>query len=189
MPDDDTFWFHEDDWGQLELEPRENLGDRQRMMAQSNAFSDAHRAPGGIGWTDVYVIPEAAQSLAIRGITVDALAAVLGASWHRVARVTTGYSSAVWDCPNAFAFRPPTRKRWGTLYGSHDQAGVITDLMFTHVTRAESDVLRVLGRHLALILVDMRQGEVIDLGDEAAIARYIELTDDDGDGDGDGDGD
>jgi hypothetical protein len=29
------------------------------------------------------------------------------------------------------------------------------------------------------ILVDMRQGEVVDLRDDAAIARYIELVDGD----------
>jgi hypothetical protein len=97
---DDTFWFHEDDWGQLDLEPRENLADRRRMMGDANAFSDAHRAPNGIGWTDIYVIPEAPQSLAIRGITVDAIATALGPAWHRAGRVTSGYSSTTWDVPN-----------------------------------------------------------------------------------------
>ena len=172
---DDTFWFHEDDWGQLDLEPRENLIDRRRMMGEANAFSDAHRAPGGIGWTDIYIIPEAPQSLAIRGITVDALAA----TWHRVARVTSGYSSMTWDVRNGFAFRPPSREHWGTLYGARNDADIVTDLMFTHVTRAETDQLRMLGRDFDLILVDMRQGEVVDLRDEAAIARYIEVVDGD----------
>jgi hypothetical protein len=173
----DDFYLHEDEWGMIELLPRENYAERQNVVDQAAAFSEAHRAPAGIGWTDVFVAPAAKLGIASRGITLAALTDTVGPDWRRCRRVTTGYSSHVEECPTAFAFLPPQRDaNWNIVYGTHRDE-LVTSLCITHCELPIMPVLHRLGTTFQLMLCDLRQDAVVDLADVVALARYMPIDD------------
>ena len=163
-------YVHEDEWGQIAFEPEENRDDRARVDAEVRAFSDAHRAPGGIGWTDMMVVPPAPVSLAERGITLAALREELGD--RPMLALTTGYSSHVEPVTNGFAFRCSGERTWDTLYGC-TKDGIVTQLHLTFGTEAIAELLHRLGTRFRLVLADPGRGGVIELADRAAIDRYL----------------
>jgi hypothetical protein len=172
----DEFYLHEDEWGMIELVPRENYAERQNVVATAAAHGEAHRAPDGVGWTALFIAPEANAGVAIRGITLAALTDALGPDWQRCSRVTTGYSSYREDCPNAFAFRPPERSRWNIVYGTV-RAELVTSLCVTRCELPIMPVLHRLGTSFELILCDLWQDVVVDLADVVALARYMPVDD------------
>lgn len=175
----DEFYLHEDEWGMIELLPRENYAERQKVVAEAAAHSEAHRAPGGVGWTAIYVAPEAKVQLAVRGITLGALAEALGAGWQRAARVTSGYSTYVEEATSSYAFWPPERHHnWNVIYGNAAD-GIVTSLCVTHCELAIMPVLHRLGTMFELVLCDLWRDAVVDLADQVALARYIPTDSDD----------
>jgi hypothetical protein len=71
MPDNRDIWFHEDDYCQQQLLPGqvEVVKFVQTELRKSSEFAEAHRAPGGIAWTDVYVIED--PPLKLRELKID----------------------------------------------------------------------------------------------------------------------
>jgi hypothetical protein len=178
---DTTFDLHEDDWGMIALEPRENLAHRQRTIAEAIAHADAHRTPGGF-YDAMYIAPAPEVDLAVRNITLDALAALLGPAWRRYDRVASGYSSYREDVPEAFAFHlaehvddlpdgSPAPVFYGTIAN-----GVVTSLNVVHPCDVIAGALAHLGVTLQLIVVDLWRDSVIDLADAAACAQYLGAT-------------
>jgi hypothetical protein len=175
----DEFYLHEDEWGMVELLPRENYAERQKVVAEATAHSDAHRAPGGVGWTAIYVAPEAKVPISARGITLAALAEALGPGWTRCARVTSGYSTYVEEATSSYAFRPPERHHnWNVIYGVF-RGELVTSLCVTHCELPITPVLHRLGTTYQLMLCDLWKDEVVDLADPVALARYIQADSDD----------
>lgn len=172
---DGAAYVHEDEWGRVAFEPEENRDDRARVAAEVRAFSDAHRAPGGIGWTDLLVVPAAPMKLAERGITFEALREVLGD--RAPLALTTGYSSHVEPVTNGFAFRCSSETYWDTIYGC-TKDGIVTQLHLTFGTAAIAELLHRLGTGFRLVLSDPGRGGVIELSDRAAVERYLSDDDD-----------
>jgi hypothetical protein len=173
-----TFDLHEDDWGMVALEPRENLAQRERTIAEAVAHADAHRTPGGF-YDAMYIAPEPEVDLVIRAITLDALAAHLGPAWRRYDRVASGYSSYREDVTNAFAFHlvqffevlpdgSPAPVFYGTI-----ESGVVASLNVHHPSDVIAGELARLGTTHALILVDLWRDQVVDLANAAACAQYF----------------
>ena len=172
----DKFYIHEDDWCRISLEPEENHADRARVVGEVRAFGEAHRAPGGIGWTDIMVVPSSPVSLAVRAITLDALRAALGPGCLECTEVTTGYSSHLESIGGGFAFRCSGEAHWDVIYGCVGD-GIVTQLAVTHATPALAAVLSRLGTTFRLILCDLGRDCVIDLARKVDLDRY--LADDD----------
>jgi hypothetical protein len=176
-----TFDLHEDDWGMVALEPRENLAHRQRTIAEAVAHADAHRSPDGLSYSALYVAPEPEVDLAIRAITLDALAALLGPAWRRYDRVASGYSSYREDVPEAFAFHLADRfeefedgSPAPVFYGTTEN-GVVTSLNVHHPCDVIANELATLGATFALIVVDLWRDQVVDLADAAACSAYVRV--------------
>jgi hypothetical protein len=159
----------------IELLPRENYAERQGMVEEAVRHAEAHRAPGGAGWTQIFVAPAAEVSIEIRAITLAALADILGPDWKRCSAVSTGYSSHRDDCLNAFAFRPAKLREdpWNVVYGTFNRDRV-SSLCVTHCERPLMPALHRLGTTFQLMLCDLWQDLVIDLADPAALACYVD---------------
>lgn len=176
----DEFYVHEDDWGMIELSPRENYAERQQLVAAAVAHGEAHRAPSGIGWTAIMVAPEVEVKLVTRQITLAALVDVLGPGWRRCRRVTTGYGSQQDECTNAYAFRPPIAVGpWNVVYGSLAGGDIVTSLFVSHCELPIMAELHRLGTRFSLILCDLRRDAAVDLADPVALARYLRCDDSD----------
>lgn len=168
----DRFYIHEDDWGRVSFEPEENRFDRTRVAAEVRAFGEAHRAPGGIGWTDLMVVPPPPLDVTIRSITLAALRAQLPPTAIACNEVTTGYSSHVQAIASGFAFRCSTEPYWDVVYGCAKD-GIVTQLHLTFGTAAIAELLHRLGTAHRLILCDLGRDGVLDLSDRGEIARYL----------------
>jgi hypothetical protein len=173
-----TFDLHEDDWGMIALEPRENLAHRQRTIAEAIAHADAHHTPGGF-YDAMYLAPAPEVDLAVRAITLDALAEQLGPAWRRYDRIASGYSSYREEVPEAFAFHlaehvddladgSPAPVFYGTI-----ENGVVTSLNVHHPCDAIAGELARLGAAFQLIVVDLWRDRIIDLADAAACTDYL----------------
>ena len=168
----ERFYIHEDDWGRVSLEPEENRVDRTRVASEVHAFGEAHRAPNGIGWTDMMIVPPPPIDIAVRRITLAALRAALGPAAFACTEVTTGYSTHVEHVTNGFAFRCSTEPYWDVVYGCAKD-GLVTQINLTHGTAAIADLLHRLGTAHRLILCDLSSDGILDLADRGAIDRYL----------------
>lgn len=173
-----TFDLHEDDWAMIALEPRENLAHRQRTMAEAAAHADAHRTPGGF-YDAMYIAPAPEVDLAVRNLTLDALASLLGPAWRRYDRVSSGYSSYREDVPDAFAFHLadsfeelPDGSPAPVFYGTLDNA-IVTSLNVHRPCDVIADELSRLGTMCQLIVVDLWREAVVDVSEPAALASYL----------------
>ena len=171
-----TFYLHEDEWGMVELLPVENMAGREVAVEEAAQFGKDHSA--GVGWTDVYMIPEAHRSIAERRIPLAELRALV-ASWLPEAdTVHSGYSTYVETLQLSFAFGNRAL-RSGVFYGNYE-GSTITDLNLippdeeaeAKVTRF-AEALRALGERYNLMLADWWSGRVVDLRDRAAVTSYL----------------
>jgi hypothetical protein len=163
---EDELYLHDDEWGMIELLPRENYAERKAMVAEASAQ------------TDLFVAPAAEVSIDIRNITLAAFADLLGPEWMRCARVTSGYSADREDCANAFAFRPIARNaNENVFYGTCDDER-ITDLFITDCGLPIMPALQRLGTTFQLMVCDLWQDVVVDLADPVALAGYVPTSDD-----------
>jgi hypothetical protein len=168
--DDDEFYVHEDEWGMISLEPDENRFERTRIVNEARAHGDAHRAPDGIGWTDIYVAPAPPIALATRAIAMAALRDVLGDGWRAAGKVVTGYSSYRENIARGYAFRMSDER--ATIYGTVD-GDAVASINITRCPPEIADTLYRVGITFRLILCDLWTDQVIDLASPPAIARYL----------------
>ena len=162
------FYLHEDEWGMRDLVPEENRFRATTATAEAERFGEEHRAPGGVGWTDMYVAPEMPVSIAERKITLAALCALLP-ELARVDQFYSGYSSYRELLKKSFALRGDC----GVIYGGFEGERV-TSLHLTHASEEMAPLLLRLGRAYRLVLVDWYSDRVVDLTDERAIREWIE---------------
>ena len=64
-------YCHEDDYCQQELLPHEALGFAETEIKKIAEFAGVHLAPGGAGWTDVYVRPKPPVNFRTLKITTE----------------------------------------------------------------------------------------------------------------------
>lgn len=170
----DCFFLHEDDWGMIDLQPRENLAAAQTTVSEAREHGETHRAPDGLGYTAVYVAPEPQLPLSARALSLSTLSELLGRGWQRLASVTSGYSTYREELPRAFAFTDGT----SVLYGHHREG--LVETLHLHRPSAHPTLiatLHSLGVTLRLILQDLWCDAVIDLADRAALTGYLQAGD------------
>jgi len=171
-----TFYLHEDEWGMVELLPVENMAGREAAVGEAKQFGQDHSA--GVGWTDVYMIPEAHHSIAARHIPLAELRSLV-ASWLPEAdTVQSGYSTHVETLQLSFAFGNRAL-RSGVFYGNYDgstinQLDVIgpDEQVEAKVTRF-AEALHALGERYNLMLADWWSDRVVDLRDQDAVMSYL----------------
>ncbi len=171
-----TFYLHEDEWGMVELLPVENMAGREVAVEEARQFGKDHSA--GVGWTDVYMIPEVHHSIAERHIPLAELRALI-ASWLPEAdTVQSGYGTYVETLQLSFAFG--TRAlRSGVFYGNNE-GSTITQLNLVPpdeeaeaaITRL-AETLHTMGERYNLMLVDWWSDRVVDLRDQDAVTSYL----------------
>src|SRR6476619_4038086 len=160
----------------VEVLPVENMAGREVALVDARQFGKDHSA--GVGWTDVYMIPEAHLSIAERHIPLAELRALI-ASWLPEAdTVQSGYSTHVETLKLSFAFGNRAL-RSGIFYGNYE-GSIITDLnLIPPVGEAKAAVtqlaeaLHTLGERYNLMLADWWSDRAVDLRDQDAVTRYL----------------
>lgn len=97
-------FVEQDEYGEIEVLPAAMADWCRDELAKIAAFSDAHQAPGGVGWTDIYMRPPAPMPLADLRISLVPTLAALGQRLARFDRVTSGSFYAPEPIAGAHAF-------------------------------------------------------------------------------------
>ncbi len=168
-----TIYFHEDDYGQIEVLPKENLFHCKSQMGLIEDFSNEHRV--GIGFSKIYVREENPISLTDLNINVKSFEAIVVQSLTKYDEVLTGYSSYREKCENTCALE---LGEYAHLYYSFE-AEIITNiwLVLNEFTedhlQATLQVLQSISQLAELILVDWSWGEVIQLTNQTDLNKYL----------------
>jgi hypothetical protein len=175
----ERFFFHEDDYGQIEILPLSDWGHCAEQLRVIGEHGETHRVPGGAGWSKIYLRPEAPRTLASHKIPMRDFSACIPPELKPCGRIYTGYST----------YRERCRRTRGFLLGPH--AALLVAWEPTLSTKIVSQcwlvpgrfaegkrgflvtALAQLGRLKDLLLVDWR-GSLVDLKDPDSVGNYVE---------------
>jgi hypothetical protein len=118
-------YFHEDDYCQQQFLPAAASEAAVAELAAIGQFSEAHRAPGGMGWTDIYVRSGETVGFGTLGVHRDTFDARLVARMPRYDRVFTGYSSHRESCQRTGAWGSGERC---SIFADWDDAGIVQNV-------------------------------------------------------------
>ena len=169
-------YFHEDDYCQQELLPREALAFAETEIKKTDEFAAAHLARGGIGWTDVYVRQDPPMGFHALKMTREDFDAAISPHLPPVDRVYTGYSSYRERCKKAAA--------WGTsqqnaIFIDWDDEGIITNVWAQFFDSDEKSIsaasksIAALGMLHSLIYVDWAWSFACEIFNEDAFASRL----------------
>lgn len=158
MPDAmNEVYFHEDDYCQQELLPLAAIEFCRQQISEIDDFAAAHQAPGGVGWTDMFVREESPQPLVKLRIPVATLRDTLTESLPEIPVVYTGYSSHQETCKHTLGFGFDAAC---VVYAEWNNEDLVTSIwtgLFTsdaNELRRAVDALQRLGRQYPLLYVD-----------------------------------
>ena len=158
-------YFHEDDEGQVQLLPLDNLQHCLQQMGQQRAFADAHQ--NGAGWSEMYVREAAPSKLSALGITAEQLRLAVMEVLPPYDAVFTGYGSYRVQCKNLLAFGGEHTE---TLFAGLGEHGIVEELWCSD---GMPELLR-LPLQEQLLLADWNAGLACPLSDHALFARYLQ---------------
>ena len=169
-------YFHEDDYCQQQLLPREAAAHAEAEAKKIGEFADAHRAPGGLGWTDIYIREEAPVELGALRIQKELFAETVAPFLPPFDVVYTGYSSYREPCTKTAA--------WGSsaqcaLIADWDEQGIIANAWAEFFDPEEASIIAAtgavaaLGRLHPLVYVDWAWGYTCDASDEDSFAAML----------------
>lgn len=99
-----AYYFHEDSYCQIQYLPKENFSNASKMAIEIEKHSEERF--DGYGWTDCYIRDSASFPTKTKNFKVPELAELLlQQGFNEYPGVTTGYSSAVFPCPDTRAFK------------------------------------------------------------------------------------
>lgn len=169
-------WFHEDDDGAVEILPAGAWAHCERQLGRIAEHSEQNRAPGGVGWTSIYVREDAPTKFESLGITLAELDAVLSPHLPSTDDVSTGYSS----------HREPVRRArawvvqdYAALYAVWDEGGRVRGVFYVpSYVPPEKEApflaaLKALGALRPMLLVDWNSDALILLDDWEALQRWL----------------
>ena len=174
--DNSYFYLHEDEWGMVELLPVENMAAREDAIEEGRQFGVDHSA--GVGWTDVYLIPEAPHSIAEKRIPIAELRSLVAPWLPEADIVQSGYGTHVETLPLSFAFGNRALHS-GIFYGNNEGSTITQLNLIPPVGAAEAnvaqlaDALHTLGERYSLMLADWWSNRVVDLRDRDAVIGYL----------------
>ncbi|GAA4976335.1 hypothetical protein [Algibacter aquimarinus] len=163
-----TIFYHEDDFCQIEIVPKENLPDLLKQADNIADFSTEN------GYSDIYVREENKVSLKNRQIDkteLEKLLTELGTEKHT--EVITGYGSEYRvKSENTIGFG----KEYSAVYFDFENEKVkniwITNLFGLNNDKV-IDVLSKIGEKWNLVLMDWNSSELIDLSNKEMINKYL----------------
>ncbi len=169
-----SIYFHEDDYCQIELVPRENEG---FLIAQGAEIQrSAEKNFDGYGYKGIHVRSEEPVSLSTKGIAVEQMAEVLTAQgFLRIDTVFTGYSTHRERAKDTVAFKLDP---FVVYVDSKDGILAHAWLELNWGASSESqmrfiDALDLIGRNWQLLLSHWPGSLVVDLTDRVAIENYV----------------
>jgi hypothetical protein len=169
-------YFHEDDYCQQELLPRQALAFVEREIKKSDEFTAAHVAPGGIGWTDLYVRQDPPMTFGALKMTREDFDVAISPHLPPFEQVYTGYGSFRERCKKAAA--------WGTsqqnaIFVDWNDEGIINNVWTQFFESDEKSIsaasksLVALGMLHSLIYVDWAWSFVCEIFNEDAFASRL----------------
>ena len=154
-------YFHEDDYCQQQILPLDAKAFADEELKKIAEFADAHRAPGGVGWTDMYMRSNPPLELSGLGISRRQFSEVVSQFLAPFDEVYTGYSSHRERCNRTAAWgRSPTC----ALFADWDEAEVITNCWAMFFDQDEASIqaatqaVAALGGIQPLVYVDWAWG-------------------------------
>ena len=169
-----TIFFHEDDYGQIELLPASAWAHCQPEMGLAADFAQAHAVPGG--YSDSY-LRDAAPDLAALSLPFARLAEVVTPLWPAFDRVETGYGSHQEEASHTRAFGVNGGL---ALFCSVTEQETVEALWLALVIRDEQQLAAVQQVLLAiadlapLLVADWNELICVPLREEEAIRQYLE---------------
>ncbi len=176
MFDKREIYFHEDDYRQQEVLPREALAFVDAEMEKIAEFCEAYRAPGGMGWTEMYVRQKPPVTFRVLGMKREDFEAIISPHVLAFDLVYTGYGS----------YRERSRKAaaWGTsphnaIFVDWDDEGIIGNVwtqffeMDEKSLLAASKAVAALGALHSLIYVDWAWGYSCEIVNEDMFASRL----------------
>jgi hypothetical protein len=169
-------YFHEDDHCQIQVLPAENWQHCASQLGQIAEFSEKHRTPDGIGWTDILVRQDAPTTLSALAISSTELSRRLAAHLQAFDGVQTGYSTYVVDCKHTRGFGPNDDC---AVFYSVDERGNVRDIWLglAGPPSTEREMLLATLREISsmgkCLLVDWGWKCLFSLADPDAIAAYL----------------
>lgn len=164
-----SIFYHEDDFCQLEILPRENMTD---LLAQADNIADFTAEHGN---TDIYIRDESKLRLRDRKIRKAELETVLSKLTEKKhTEVATGYGSAYRiKSANTIGYGHD----YSAIYFDHEDDRVkniwLTNLFGLNYQNTV-EVLWELGKKWNLILMDWNSSQLIDLSSKEKIRNYLE---------------
>jgi hypothetical protein len=169
-------YFHEDDYCQQELLPREALPYAEAEIKKIAEFANSHRAPDGAGWTDVYVRQKPPVNFCALGMKKEEFDTVISPHLPPFDLVYTGYSSYRERCRKAAA--------WGTsqqnaIFVDWDDESIITNVWAQFFDSDEKSIsaasksIAALGMLHSLIYVDWAWSFACEILNEDAFAARL----------------
>jgi hypothetical protein len=118
-------YFHEDDYCQQQLLPQEAATHATSEIRKIDEFAEAHKAPDGLGWTDVYVRNDAPAQFRVLNLNRERFDALVSPHLPRFDQVFTGYSSHREACVKTAA--------WGlsqscALFADWSEDGIVANV-------------------------------------------------------------
>jgi hypothetical protein len=130
-------YFHEDDYCQQQILPLDAKAFANEELKSIAEFSDTHRAPGGFGWTDMYMRSNSPLELRALGISRRQFSEAVTRSLAPFDDVYTGYSSHRERCNRTAAWgQSPTC----ALLADWDEAEVITNCWAMFFDQEEASI-------------------------------------------------
>jgi len=169
-------YFHEDDYCQQQLLPRDAAAYADGELKKIADFAAAHRAPDGWGWTDIYMRQEAPTALRTLGIKKGQFGEIVLPFLPAFDIVYTGYSTHRESCKNTAAWGRSARC---ALLADWNDEGVIESAWAeffeddeASIVAASRAVAALGGRH-PLVYVDWAWGYTCDSSDADAFASLL----------------
>ena len=153
----DEVYFHEDDYCQQELLPLSAMEFCGQQITEIDEFATAHKAPDGVGWTEMYMREDSPKKLVDLGITVSTLRETMTEHLREVPVIYTGYSSHRELCKHTVGFGLDADC---IVYAEWNEANVVktiwTGLFTPHANELQRVVaaLQQLGQRFPLLYVD-----------------------------------
>lgn len=169
-------YFHEDDYCQQQLLPREAAEHAQAELEKIREFSKAHRDPAGLGWTDMYIRRDGPVELRGLKISQQEIAAIVSAHLPPFGAIYTGYSTYRELCRRAAAWG---RSQQCALLADWGSEGIVASIWTEFFDRGEEAILAgatavaALGARYPLVYVDWAWGYLCEASDPGRFASLL----------------
>lgn len=169
--ENDFVFFHEDDYCQVQILPKENWNSLLNQCKAIDEFSENNKAT--IGYSDMYVREDEESPLLKRAIPVEELDTILSKlNAKRYTNVKTGYGSYGRPCDDTIGYN----KENSAIYYSFKNE-VVEDIWLDYIGDFNPDllskVLDEVGKKWELILVDWNELVIVDLINKEHIHEYL----------------